>query len=406
MKIVIVADHAYITGGQSKVAIESALGLAARGAEVVFFASVGPVDPRLAAAGIDTVCLNQGDLDTASKPAFLAQMLWNTEAARRLGGLLATCDPAASVVHVHAFAKALSPSIARPLLASRVPRVYTLHEFFLACPNGGFYDYPRHTTCHRTPLSLSCITTNCDSRSYAWKLPRLLRHGLIEAGGLKRAFPHVITISQLQYEVIKPFLPSRTRWHRVGNPIEAENCGPKTQAGEKFLYVGRLSPEKGVAHFCAASQRVGVTPVIVGDGPQRAQLEAEFPQAEFLGWKSPAEVRDLMRAARALVFPSVWYEGQPLTTYEALATGTPVIVSDVCAGRESVEHGVNGLWFASADVEALTHALRQLADPLEAARMSANAHRIYWASPQSLDVHLDKLEAVYRALLASVPDAS
>ena len=65
-------------------------------------------------------------------------------------------------------------------------------------------------------------------------------------------------------------------------------------------------------------------------------MEKEFPQARFLGWRSPQEVRSLLRAARALVFPSVWYEGQPLSVYEALALGTPVIVSDLCAGREAV----------------------------------------------------------------------
>ena len=399
MKIVVVADHAYITGGQSKVAIESAVGLAGRGHNVTFFAAVGPVDPRLASAGIEVVCLEQGDIKTSSKASFLVQTLWNRKAEQALGAFMAACDPADTVVHVHAWAKALSPSIGAALKRSNLARVYTMHEFFMACPNGGFYDYQRTQTCHRKPMSLSCVTTNCDAVSYPRKLVRVARQLLVEAGGVKSAFPHIITISQLQDDAIRPYMPVDTIWHRVSNPIEAIDRGPKASPGRDFVFVGRLSPEKGVAHFCEAARRAGVTPVIIGDGPQKAELERLYPEANFLGWKSPSQVGELLRDARALVFPSVWYEGQPLTVYEALAAGTPVIVSDGCAGREAIRDGENGLWFRSADAESLAGALRRLSDPVEASRMTAAAYRDYWASPLSLARHLDAIETVYRAAL-------
>jgi glycosyltransferase involved in cell wall biosynthesis len=108
-----------------------------------------------------------------------------------------------------------------------------------------------------------------------------------------------------------------------------------------------------------------------------------------------------MRAARALVFPSVWYEGQPLTVYEALALGTPVIVSDVCAGREAVEDGVDGIWFSSADPRSLAAALVRLRDDATAARMSRRAYERYWANPLTLDRHLDAIEAVYGQALGT-----
>ena len=92
MHIVVLADHAYITGGQSKVAIESAVGLAGRGHRVTYFAAVGPVDPKLAAAGIATLCLDQGDINTASKAAFLLQTMWNRKAAQALGDFLGQCE--------------------------------------------------------------------------------------------------------------------------------------------------------------------------------------------------------------------------------------------------------------------------------------------------------------------------
>ena len=400
MNILIVADHAWINGGQSKVAIESALGLAGRGHRVTFFASVGPADERLAAAGIEVVCVNQLDINTAPNwLAFLPQYMWNREAAARLRSIISGMDPGNSVVHVHAFAKAVSPSIGPVLAASSVPAVYTMHEFFLVCPNGGFYDYQTAQTCERKPLSLSCITCNCDSRTYAHKLLRVGRQLLINHGGLHKAFRHVIMISELQYQASHPFMPKGVAYHRVDNPLDIVDPSPKAAAGRDFLFVGRVSREKGIEHYCEAARLAGVEAVIVGDGPLMEELKTRYPEAKFLGWQNPQQVMALMRAARALVFPSVWYEGQPLTVYESLAMGTPVIVSDVCAGREAINDGRNGLWFKSADAADLARALNRLKDDAAADAMTANAYADYWARPLSLERHLDAIQAVYTEML-------
>lgn len=402
MHVVIVLDHAHINGGQAKVALDSALGLRARGHAVTLFAAVGPIDPRLPAAGIEVICLDQADVhSTSSKLTFAIQAFWNGPAAKALASRLAACPPD-TIVHVHGWAKALSPSIGRAIAASGLASVYTMHEYFLVCPNGGFYIYPQQRICPLTPMSVACITTNCDSRSYPRKMWRVARQAALNhASRLKETARDIIAISQLQYDVVSPHMPPGTRWHRVDNPISAIDPGPKPGGppGE-FLFVGRLSPEKGVGLFLEAARRIGIRPRVVGDGPSGDELRAAYPEAEFLGWKNPAEVSDLMRSARALVFPSIWYEGQPLTVYEALALGTPVIVSDACAGREAVIDGVTGRWFASQNVDALAGALRELADDPTAMAMSAEAYSRYWAAPLTLDRHLDRLEQVYGDVLS------
>jgi glycosyltransferase involved in cell wall biosynthesis len=400
---VILIDHAHVNGGQAKVAIDSALGLAARGHRVTFLAAVGPVDPRLGKAGVEVVCLDQDDIETAtSKLAFAAQVMWNTRAARALGDLLRGCDPADTVVHVQGWAKALSPSIGPVIARSGLPAVYTMHEFFLVCPNGGFYDYPAGAICRRTPMSLACVTRNCDARSYPRKAMRLMRHATLALPhSLRNAIRDVILISDLQQSVSAPYFPPQTVFHRVDNPISAPDLGPKA-GGEGLgdaIFIGRLSTEKGAPIFAEAARQAGVRAVFVGAGPSEAELRARYPEAAFLGWKSPEEVRALMRQARALVFPSVWYEGQPLTVYEALAVGTPVVVSDACAGREAVTEGENGFWFRSGDPASLAAHLKALADGGVARRMSAAAHARYWAAPLTMDRHLDRLLGVYAAVL-------
>lgn len=404
MRIIIVSDHAHINGGLAKVAIDSARGFAGRGFDVHYFAAVGPAEPSLCDAGVKVALLDQPDVtSTASLTRFGAQWLWNAAAEKALAALLATCDPAETIVHVHGWAKALSPSIGRALAGAGLPVVHTLHEYYLACPNGGFYDYGAARNCDYKAMSMGCIAHDCDSRGYHRKLMRVGRHALMRyASGLHDSARHLITISKLQRDVIAPYMREDAIFYEVGNPIDVVDLGPKGDAplGD-FVFVGRISAEKGARYFAQAARLAGVTPVFVGDGPERDSLEREFPEANFLGWRKPAEVREILRAARALAFPSVWYEGQPLTVYESLALGTPVIVSDLCAGREAVTDGENGLWFKCADAGSLAVAMKKLGDDDLARKMAQAAYTIYWRDPLTLDRHLDGVAAVYEKVRAS-----
>jgi glycosyltransferase involved in cell wall biosynthesis len=250
-------------------------------------------------------------------------------------------------------------------------------------------------------MSAACVSTHCDSRTYSRKLWRAAR--LFAAQRYAKfagVFSDYICISDYQYEIVAPFLPEGVAVHRLSNPIEASDPGPKPNpASGEFIFAGRLSPEKGASLFAEAAARAGVTPVFIGDGPILEDLRARYPAARFLGWQDPAQVRAAMRAARALVFPSLWYEGQPLTVLEAKAMGTPVIVSDICAGREEIEDGVTGLWFKSADAASLAAALERVKDDALVARLSQAAHAAYWRAPPTLAAHVLGLTGVYRAML-------
>ena len=403
MHAVLVLDHAHVNGGQAKVAIQSALGLRARGHRVTLFAAVGPIDPALTAAGVEVACLGQDDIKTTRNTlVFAAQAIWNTRAAAALGSRLAGLDPADTVVHVHGWAQSLSPSIGPAIARSRLPAVYTMHEFFLVCPNGGFYDYPAETICHRTPMSLACVTRNCDARSYPRKVARVIRHaGLDHVSRMRETIRHVVLISELQREVAARYFPATTRFHRIDNPIAAEDPGPKPEGPlGPTVFVGRLSREKGVHVLAEAARLAGVPLRLVGDGPSADEIRSAYPEAEMLGWRDAAGVRAAMRDARALAFPSVWYEGQPLTVLESLALGTPVLVSDACAGREAVADGETGLWFHSGDPASLAEALRRVADDDTARAMGEAARRRYWAAPLTLDRHVGRLVELYAEVLA------
>ncbi len=402
LTIVLCLDHAFVSGGQAKVAFESAIGLKRAGHRPIVFAAVGPVDEALRRAEVEVVCLGQSDLlGNPSRIAAAIQGTWNKRAADELGGLLSSLPRDRTIVHVHGWAKALSPSIAVPIARSGLPAVYTIHEYFLFCPNGGFYNYQRGHACPLEPLSAACWATHCDSRNYGRKLWRNARLTLARnVAHLPEIFSDYIAISRFQLDVIGHRLPGGSRVHLVSNPVDVSDLGPKaTPEQGDVIFAGRISAEKGPLLFAEAARRVGIVPVFVGDGPAVPELRAKYPEARLLGWHRGEAVRAAIRAARALVFPSLWYEGQPLTVLEAKGLGTPVIVSDGCAGREEVGDGVSGLWFRGGDVDDLAHALEHIREDALVRRLSEGAYASFWSDPPTRARHVERIIAVYRGML-------
>ena len=108
-----------------------------------------------------------------------------------------------------------------------------------------------------------------------------------------------------------------------------------------------------------------------------------------------------MRRARALIFPSTWYETGGLVVLEALAQGIPAIVNRTTAPVDFIADDVNGYVVESGDRLALQDRLRRLTDAAVAARLGAEAYRRYWLAPQTAELHTGSLLAVYRRLLSA-----
>lgn len=401
--VLIVGDYAALTGGQAKVAIDSARLLADAGLGVTFFAAVGPPDPALRHPGIDVRCLGQSDLlgDPSRLRASL-RGIWNGAAADALRRLAGRFDPARTVLHAHGFAKALSPAVGPVLTRGPLRTVFTLHEYFLACPNGGFFDYRRGEICREVPLGRGCLARNCDARHPAHKAWRVTRQAALHrAGDLPRGLRDVIYLSRTQRRVLAPHVPAGVRWHHVPNPVD-RSSGPRVnaRANGDFVFVGRLAPEKGPALFAAAARAAGVRAVFVGDGPERAAVRAANPEAKITGWRDRAGVAAALRRARALVFPSLWHECQPLAPQEAVALGVPVIAGAWTAAAEALRPNRTGLVVERPTVEAFTGAIASL----------KGEHPLFEAiaaePPPPRDDHAERLVAVYRSVLAAEPVAA
>lgn len=407
MRVVIVSDFAHVNGGAASVAIAGAIGLARRGHGVSFFSAVGPFDARLEKSGVRVLCTEQCEIAKDPRPIRAAvQGVWNRSAARAFAAHLHDLDRRDTIIHLHGWSKALSSSVVRTATEGGFKIACTLHDYFCACPTGGFFDARTASHCHVKPLSMACVTCNCDVRSYRQKLWRVVRQLAQErAGRIPSGIDAFIVLSRLSRLVVQPYLPQTARMFEISNPIDIPLGGPVDVGSNRaFTMIGQLSLVKGGHLFASAARDCGVKAVFVGDGPSAQEITAANPAATITGWVSQERVREYLSKARALVFPSLWYEAQPLVVLEAAARGVPAVVSDGCAAAESVRDGMTGLLFKNGDATSLASALRRLSDDDLVRRLGRGAYETYWADPPVLERHVAELERAYRVVLGRDDD--
>lgn len=334
--VVIVNDFNYVQGGASKVAIETAKILQKQGIRVFFFSAVNKENEKI--DGVKYISTNQQEaLKEKNKIKGAINGIYNLKVKKELKKLLKTLNKESTIIHVHGWTKALSSSVFDTAFKMKFKVVLTLHDYFTACPNGGYFNYKKNEICKFKPLSWKCIKCNCDSRNYGFKFYRVIRQFVQnKIVKLNDKLENVITISEFSEKILKTTLGKNTRITRIYNPIDIEENLEKVDPSknEYYLYVGRVSKEKGVDLFCQAISELGYKGIVVGDGDERQKLETQFSNIEFAGWKNKDEVKQYMKGAKALIFPSRWYEGAPLTPLEAMQYGVPCICSNVSAAIE------------------------------------------------------------------------
>ena len=404
MNAVIVCDYADVNGGAAKVAIESARGLAEAGHWVVFVFAVGPVSAALSHPRISLRQINVPDVwKRANRLAAAVQSVWNVKARHALEGILGDLSPSQTVVHFHQWTKALSPAV---LLAPRkrgFVAIATLHDYFIGCPNGAYYLYPKARPCTLRPLSVACVLTACDRISYGHKAVRIVRqlatHWALLRSGESLAF---LNVSAASARIVERLSKGQRPRYVVRSPVSVAKEPPVAVAdNSEFVFVGRLTEEKGIRALAALARKAGIPLTIIGDGPLLAELKTLGGTVKCTGWLDGEKLTAALRNARALVFPSRWYETTGLVVLEVLARGVPAVVSGRTAAVDFVDHGENGLIFDPDDEAQLLECLCVLGADSTAARMGREAYRRYWAAPLLRSAHTRMLETVYREILGA-----
>ncbi len=150
----------------------------------------------------------------------------------------------------------------------------------------------------------------------------------------------------------------------VVKPSSVESPGKGQFPRQDFLlFVGRLAEEKGIRTLLNGVAKSGSKLVIIGDGPLRKLVEANAsgnPHITYLGYQDTETVFHYLKSCRALLFPSIWYEGgTPLTILEAFSTGTLVLASRLGAMAEMIDDQENGLHFEAGNADDMASKIRE-----------------------------------------------
>jgi glycosyltransferase involved in cell wall biosynthesis len=321
--------------------------------------------------------------------------VWSTDAVREVRRLVRERKP--DVLHVHNLFPALSPAVVRAGAAEGVAVVATLHAYRLLCLPANFLRDGNVCELCLGRLPWRGVVHRC----YRGSVPASASLGA--SIGLHRLLGSFGRVAL--FLAVSDFL--RSKHLAAGFPAErvvvkpnfADAMPRRAGPGEYFLFLGRLAPEKDVRTLLAAWEQVDARLLVVGDGPDGPELRRAVPAGvEFRGHVPAEEVPALLNRARALVLPSLSYEGCPRSVLEAYAAGVPVVANDVGALPEHVVHEVTGLTVPPRDPRALAAAVGRLSSDEESERLGEGAQRA-WAERFSPQRSLESLEAAYRTAL-------
>ena len=284
--------------------------------------------------------------------------VWSSTSHRELSSLLKLEKP--DVAHFHNTFPLISPSAYYACADAGVPVVQTLHNYRLLCPAATFFrDGIVCESCLGRRMPWPSIVHSCYRKGRATSAvvsSMLSVHNALQTW--KKKVDVFVALSDFaRTKFIEGGLPAE---RIVIKPNFVLDPGMKTSLGEFALYVGRLSEEKGIRVLLSAWEKsqVSVPLQIAGTGPLHEEVASEIKRSElkqvnFGGLLPPRQALDLMHSARFLIFPSLWFEGFPVTIAEAFACGVPVIASRLGAMAEIVRDGRTGLHFAPGDAQDL-----------------------------------------------------
>ena len=315
---------------------------------------------------------------------------------------------APNLVHVHNTFMLISPSIYQACREAGVPVVQTLHNFRLLCPGW--------TLARNGQVCEECIDRGLwrsvlhgcyrDSRLMSAAVALMLQVHRYRGTWDDHIDGYIALSDFARRKFIEGGLPPN-KLHVKPNFVTPDP-GEREKPGDYALFVGRLSPEKGIPTLLAAWEKLHskIPLVLVGDGPLRESLQAEvasrnLTNVTFKGWLPAEETRKAMKNAAFTITPSICYEGFGMGIVESFACGTPVLCSGHGGMQEIVDHHRTGLHFAPGNADELASRVEWAwAHPSRLVAMGKEARRQY-ETTYTAERNYDALMQIYRSTIAA-----
>ncbi len=346
-------------------------------------------------------------LNSRQKLRLAQQTIWSKEAYAEISDLIQNQKP--QIAHFTNFFPQISPSAYYACKRAGVGTVQSLHNYRLLCPGATFTRNGK-------------ICTDClGKRPWRAVWHRCYRHSFTQSGTLvamlmvhrelhtweQQVDAFIALTPFMKDKMVQGGLPAHKIFVKPNCLLTAPNA--RQHAGNYALYVGRLSPEKGVKTLVKAWEGVELPLNIIGDGPERDSLQVAAAEKKivFTGWMENGVVMEALKSAQFLIFPSEWYEGFPMTLLEAFAYAVPVIVARVGGLADIVQDGVTGLFFTAGDAQDLRDKINwALNHPVEMEKMGGNGRKQY-ENKYSAQTNYKQLIQIYHTVRAqSLPPST
>ncbi len=285
------------------------------------------------------------------------------------------------IAHIHNIRGHISLSIFHILKTMNIPIVWTLHDYFLLCPNSTFYGTSGTCELCGGNRFFHVVLKKCRKNSLAASMVVMIEEYLQRIMGLLRLVDFFIAPSIFMKDKMIEYGFPRTKIKYLPYCIETKNGYEEKEKGKYGLYIGRISYEKGLSTLIEAWANIpNAKLVIAGDGPLRTEKEKivkdlNLKNIIFLGNVPSLKIPDIIRNASFLITPSEWYENYPYSIMEAFSQGKPVIGSRIGGIPEMVIDGITGLLFNPGDKNDLTDKIRWLlAHPAQGKILGLNAY--------------------------------
>ncbi len=405
MKILLVNKFFFPFGGSETAFFQTAELLRQQGHEVIFFSMDHPknLESRQSSHFVSRVDFEEMG-NWRERVRGVLRILFGKESQAKLSELLRSEKP--DIAHLHNIYHHLSPAIIATLKRHGVPVVMTLHDYKPICPAYKLFSRGKPCEKCRGGRFQWCLLKRCVKNSY-WKSLVCSLGAVLHRANYRRVDRF---ISPSLFLIAKAGeMGFRGKCVHIANftglpPLEPVPAAP----GAPVVYFGRLVEEKGVSLLIDAMNGTPVDCLIIGDGPEKKALQAQAGQIanariRFLGHQPFPALAAIVRRARMVVVPSIWYENNPFAVMEAFALSVPVVAARIGGIPELVIDRETGLLFSPGDSADLRVQIARLLQQPELGReLARKAHR-HLEQHFSADQHGEKLLRLYRELIAARP---
>lgn len=286
---------------------------------------------------------------------------WNIFATKKTIQQIAAFRP--DIVHVHNIHYAVGPLLFRALYKRGIPVVFTLHNFRLLDPSASlFYKGNVYMPDLKADFPWESVRLKVLDNSLLKTFWTAFAYYLHKKTGTWRHVDKYLTFSHFAKEcLVNSSLRIKPAQIAIKpNFVQPLASSEATDRKDYFVYIGRLSIEKGVLPLLRAFSRSDIQIKIFGDGPLREEVvrtASQHPNIEYEGFQDKTVLNKHLRTCQALIVPSICYEGMPLSLLEAFSAGTPVLASRIGILEEMIKEGIHGLHFEANDPDSMIHTL-------------------------------------------------